>query len=117
MVCFKKQAEREAAAKAKAEIEAKRKAEKAAKATAAKEAKRQTGVATATGQIETASKQTGFLAAFTAWMKSWGQDKTTATVVVDDNTTTQGFGDTGGKLEKIGGQSIQEGMKQNLPFM
>jgi membrane protein involved in colicin uptake len=111
-----KKAADEAAAKAKAaKIKAKKEAA-AAKAKAEKEAKRKTGVATATTAIETASQQTGFLAAFTAWMASWGQDKTTATVVVDDNTTTQGFGDTGGKLEKIGGQSIQEGIKKNFPF-
>ena len=79
----KMKAEKEAAAKARA---AKMAAEKLA-AQKAKEAKRQTDVATATTAIETASKQTGFFAAFTAWMKSWGQDKTTdVPVVADENT-------------------------------
>ena len=61
---------------------------KAAKEKAAKETKRQTDVATATTAIETASKQTGFFAAFTAWMASWGQDKTTNVPVVADKGTT-----------------------------
>jgi hypothetical protein len=102
-------AQKVAAAKAAAKA-------KAAKVAAEKEAKRQTGVTTATTTIEGKSQQAGFLAALQAWMASWGQEKATATVVVDDNTTTQGFGDTGGKLEKIGGQSIQEGIKKNFPF-
>jgi len=99
------------AAKAKAAKEA-----ADAKAKAEKEAARKQKVATATTTIQEKSQQTGFLAALQAWMASWGQDKTTATVVVDDNTTTQGFGDTSGKLEKIGGKGIQEGITKNLPF-
>lgn len=106
-----KKAADEAAAKAKA---AKIKAEKearAAKAKAEKEAARKQKVATATTTIEEKSQETGFLAALQAWIASWGQDNTTETVVVDNNTTPQGFGETGAKTA---GKGLQEGISQGF---